>query len=158
MTFFLCIHCSYNITNNIVFVMQSSLQSIILFPVNIIQNISIRLLINSQTFTKVWGYQKQPTAYEFHCFSPQWLNTYCPLRITTCLLLVISQLLGLSSWSNHRQTAGITFLGKLISGFVDSPTLLPNINFRVPVNSEASLPLWYLSLPLNTMLILEFLV
>lgn len=76
------------------------------------------------------------------CFPPM---TICP----------ISRMIGLSSLSDSWQIASITFLRKLISGFVDSPTLPEDINFRVPTHRLRN---FTSSMVLNTFLILQFFV
>ncbi|KAF0754546.1 putative RNA-directed DNA polymerase, partial [Aphis craccivora] len=46
--------------------------------------------------------------------------------------LPVSNKLGLMSLVDRRMTANLVFLSKLINGYIDAPSLLPQVNFRVP--------------------------
>ncbi|KAF0754357.1 Uncharacterized protein FWK35_00019309 [Aphis craccivora] len=66
------------------------------------------------------------------------LNVNCAPHDYTPLI----SLLNLSSQADRRRFNNLSFLNKLLTGLVDSPSLLSLINYRVPISSCIFIILW----------------
>jgi len=76
-------------------------------------------------------FQLERVQRKFLCYMKHSLNVNCTPHDYTPLL----SLLNLSSLAERRRSNNLSFLNKLLTGLVDSSSLLSFINFRVPVRS-----------------------
>uniref|UniRef100_A0A2S2NAB7 Putative RNA-directed DNA polymerase n=1 Tax=Schizaphis graminum TaxID=13262 RepID=A0A2S2NAB7_SCHGA len=74
-------------------------------------------------------FQLERVQRKFLCYMKHKLNVNCPPHDYTPLL----HLINLSSLADRRRSHALAFLNKILSGSVDSPSLLALINFKVPV-------------------------